>query len=136
MIMVLKVMFSGDGYYLYSGARCDDSIICWDIRSTAAPVYHLQRETTSTNQRIHFDIEPIAGRHLATGGECGRLRVFDLSTGEQRRDFQISSDVLNGVDFHPWKPQLATSSGQRHYLTMNEIPKLDNALKVYTFATN
>ena len=34
----------------------------------------LQRETATTNQRIQFDIEP-CGRHLATGGCDGAVRV-------------------------------------------------------------
>jgi WD40 repeat protein len=31
---LLQVCFSPDGNYLYSGARRDDSIHCWDIRAT------------------------------------------------------------------------------------------------------
>ena len=58
--------FSADGNFLYTGARKDPDILCWDIRYTSDVVYRLQRDTGDTNQRIQFDIEPM-GRHLATG---------------------------------------------------------------------
>ena len=63
----MQVEFSKDGNYLYTGARRDTDIFCWDIRYTSDVVYRLQRDSADTNQRIQFDIEPL-GRHLATGG--------------------------------------------------------------------
>ena len=59
--------FSKDGNFLYTGARRDTDIFCWDVRYTSGVVYCLKRDTGATNQRIAFDIEP-CGRHLATGG--------------------------------------------------------------------
>lgn len=61
-----QVQFSRDGNFLYTGARRDGAVWCWDVRSTMQPVYRLARDSETTNQRIHFDIEP-TGRHLATG---------------------------------------------------------------------
>ena len=63
---VLQVKFSADGNFLYTGARKDSDILCWDVRYTSDVVYRLQRQTADTNQRIQFDIEPM-GRHLTTG---------------------------------------------------------------------
>ena len=63
---VLQVKFSADGNFLYTGARKDPDILCWDVRYTSDVVYRLQRQTADTNQRIQFDIEPM-GRHLTTG---------------------------------------------------------------------
>eukprot|EP00210_Caulerpa_lentillifera_P006016 g5750.t1 len=133
---VTKVMFSGDGYYLYSGARTDPTLVCWDIRFTVEPVYRLERDTATTNQKIQFDIEPVAGRHLITGGESGKLRVFDLKTGEQIKELQIARDVLNGVAFHPWRPLISTASGQRHFSRLNQEVSADNALRIFSFSTN
>jgi len=65
-IALFQVKFSADGNFLYTGARKDTDILCWDIRYTSDVVYRLQRDTGDTNQRIQFDIEPV-GRHLATG---------------------------------------------------------------------
>ena len=64
---VLQVHFSPDGNFLYTGARRDPDILCWDVRSPTEPLYRLQRSSEGTNQRIQFTIEPV-GRHLATGG--------------------------------------------------------------------
>ncbi len=61
-----QVQFSRDGNFLYTGARRDPDIFCWDVRFTSDVVYRMQRQAASTNQRIQFDIEP-NGRHLATG---------------------------------------------------------------------
>lgn len=63
---MVQVKFSADGNFLYTGARKDPHILCWDVRYTSEVVYTLQRDTADTNQRIQFDIEPV-GRHLATG---------------------------------------------------------------------
>lgn len=67
-------MFSRDGNYLYSGARKDPKLKCWDTRQTAVSLYEIVRDTGGTNQRIQFDIDP-TGRHLATGGCDGCVRV-------------------------------------------------------------
>eukprot|EP00850_Spirogloea_muscicola_P016223 SM000130S27110 [mRNA] locus=s130:186264:190849:- [translate_table: standard] len=74
----------------------------------------MHRAAEGTNQRIAFDIEP-CGRHLATGGQHGEVRIFDLSTGEQVSSFHAAPDTVNGCSFHPWLPLAATSSGQRQY---------------------
>ena len=60
------MVFSRDGNYLYTGARRDPDILCWDVRAASGIVYRLPRASAGTNQRIAFDIEP-CGRHLVTG---------------------------------------------------------------------
>ena len=80
----LQVLFSKDGNFLYTGARRDTCIQCWDIRSTQNALYTIQRDTPTTNQRISFDIEP-CGRHLATGVQCPFVLGIDrirLSMGK------------------------------------------------------
>lgn len=61
-----QVQFSADGNFLYTGARRDPALHCWDVRYTSGVVYTLHRASATTNQRIQFDIEP-CGRHLASG---------------------------------------------------------------------
>ena len=69
---VTHVRFSPDGNYLYTGARRDDRVLCWDVRASAGVVYALHRGSECTNQRLGFDIEP-GGRHLLAGGTVRRL---------------------------------------------------------------
>ena len=47
----------------------------------------------------------------STGGQDGKVRVFDLTTGEPAASFQAASDTVNGLMFHPCLPLLATASG-------------------------
>ncbi|KAI8473171.1 MAG: WD40-repeat-containing domain protein [Monoraphidium minutum] len=110
------VLFSRDGNYLYSGARRDGRVICWDVRAAAAPLYELPRDAAATNQRLGFSIDP-SNRHLATGGCDGRVRVFDLRDGSEVGSFQAAADTVSGCDLHPVMglPLLATASGHRRY---------------------
>ncbi|KAK9906702.1 hypothetical protein WJX75_006470 [Coccomyxa subellipsoidea] len=111
---ITQVQFSRDGNFLYTGARRDPDIFCWDVRFTSDVMYRMQRETVATNQRIQFDIEP-CGRHLATGGTDGKVLVFDLRTGEPVASHTASADTLNGFQFHPFLPLAATASGHRRF---------------------
>eukprot|EP00884_Botryococcus_braunii_P006725 jgi/Botrbrau1/16053/Bobra.7_2s0027.1 len=116
---VTQVQFSRDGYYLYSGGRQDPHIHCWDIRSTCQTLYSLERDTASTTQRVLFDIEP-CGRHLASGGQDGSVRVFDLASGAAVANFGVADDVVNGFQFHPYLPLAATATGDRN--TLAQLP--------------
>ncbi|KAI3937116.1 hypothetical protein MKX01_015331 [Papaver californicum] len=116
---VTHVQFSKDGNYLYTGARKDPYILCWDIRKTVGIVYKLYRSSDSTNQRIFFDIEP-SGQHLGTGGQDGQVHIYDLQTGQWVSSFQAASDTVNGFSFHPFHPMAATTSGHRRFGTLDE----------------
>ncbi|PNH07249.1 Telomerase Cajal body protein 1, partial [Tetrabaena socialis] len=110
-----QLMFSADGNYLYTGARQDEQMFCWDVRHTYEALYTMQRDTGRTNQRIQFDIEP-CGKHLITGDCSGRVTVFDLQDGSQVDSQCIAQDTINGVAFHPaGLDLLATASGHRRY---------------------
>ena len=80
----------------------------------AGVVYSMQRASTVTNQRIYFGVEP-CGRHLATGGDDGAVRVYDLRDGHEATRFEAAGDCVSGCAFHPGLPLLATSSGQRRF---------------------
>jgi hypothetical protein len=76
----------------------------------ASELYRLERDTGGTNQRIQFSVEP-CGRHLATGGCGGCVRVFDLQTGERADEIRVAADTVNGCDFHPYLNLLAVATG-------------------------
>ncbi|EIE24132.1 WD40 repeat-like protein, partial [Coccomyxa subellipsoidea C-169] len=108
---ITQVQFSRDGNFLYTGARRDPDIFCWDVRFTSDVIYRMQRETVATNQRVQFDIEP-CGRHLATGMPSHSPdQVFDLRTGEPVASHTAAADTVNGFHFHPFLPLAASASG-------------------------
>ncbi|KAG8098079.1 hypothetical protein GUJ93_ZPchr0013g36467 [Zizania palustris] len=117
---VTQVLFSKDGNYLYTGGRKDPYILCWDIRNTVDIVYKLYRSSDTTNQRIHFDIEP-CGKHLGTGGQDGMVHIYDLQGGQWVTAFQAAADTVNGFAFHPYLPLATTSSGHRRFGMQDEF---------------
>ena len=154
---VTHVRFSPDGNYLYTGARRDDRVLCWDVRASAGVVYALHRCSECTNQRLGFDIEP-GGRHLLAGGtvrnfwhagraeltacaacaQDGLVRVFDLTTGSQVASLPAASDVVGWTEVHPYAPLVATASGHRRLETEEmataRADAAANALRVWRFA--
>jgi WD40 repeat protein len=116
---VTYLRFSSDGLYLFSGARLDDSICCWDMR-TGKCLYTCERKVT-TNQRIQFDIDPL-GKHLISGSEGGEFIIYDLQKqGEEISRFKVAQhDAVNGVSVHPYLPALTVSSGERRPVLSEE----------------
>ena len=100
---ITRVQWSPCGTYLYSAARKDDSIMCWDVRNSSSSqgtVYTMRRNSSSTNQKIGFDVEP-SGRHLVSGGCDGVLRAFDLRDGTERAAWAGAGDTVSDFSFHP-----------------------------------
>lgn len=116
---ITHVQFSRCGNFVYSGARQDGKIYCWDVRYTCECLYEMTRATTDSNQRIGFDIEPV-GRHLISGGTDGHVRVYDLTDGSQCAAWPVATDTVNGVSVHPVIPLVATSSGHRRFKEVDE----------------
>lgn len=111
---VTQVQFSPNGQHLFSAARKDNNIYCWDIRATGQVLMTMTRDA-DTNQRIEFDVDP-TGRYLATGGCGGHVLIYDMLTGGQLvNQFDPHSDGTNGVSFHPTQDLIATASGQRTF---------------------
>ncbi|KAK8488218.1 hypothetical protein V6N13_120025 [Hibiscus sabdariffa] len=116
---VTHVQFSKDGNHLYTGARKDPYIMCWDIRKAVEVVYKFYRSCESTNQRIAFDID-CSGQHLGTGGQDGLVHIYDLQTGQWVSGFQAAADTVNGFSFHPFMPMAVSSSGHRRFQNLED----------------
>ncbi|GJQ80132.1 putative telomerase Cajal body protein [Trypoxylus dichotomus] len=112
---ITTMAFSLDGMRLYSGARKDKEVICWDLRVPGRPLFCLNREA-NTNQKITIDISQ-CGNWLVTGGTDGKVQVWNVqeSTAPSNHiQLPLHSDCCNGVSLHPYRPVLATASGQHH----------------------
>lgn len=74
---ITHLAFSLDGIRLYSGARKDNELICWDLRVPGRPLFCLQRHS-NTNQKIYLDISR-CGTWLVSGGTDGKVQVWNVS---------------------------------------------------------
>ena len=98
---VTRVVWSPCGHYLYTAARKDARVLCWDARNASGVAYSMRREARRTNQKIGFDVEP-SGRHLVTGGTDGILRAFDLRDGAEKAAWRGARDAVSDWRFHPF----------------------------------
>lgn len=112
---ITQVMWSRDGNYLFTGARKDDEILCWDVRNTGEVCLRLQRECP-TNQRLRFDIDA-SGRYLITPTYSQGLKVFDLWNNGADAPLHLvcPSTMVNGVSLHPTAAVVAVSTGGRTF---------------------
>lgn len=95
---VTMIKFSPDGQRLYSGARKDNKLLCWDLRKSNIPLFTMER-SVDTNQRIYFDISTY-GRWLASGDTNGIVHVLDLersSMDSNLTKYQVTS--FNNTSF-------------------------------------
>ncbi|XP_060522926.1 telomerase Cajal body protein 1 homolog isoform X2 [Cylas formicarius] len=118
----IELVSQSDGSFrhlckLYSGARKDKELICWDLRVPGRPMFVLPREC-NTNQKIYIDLS-IDGQWLVSGGTDGKVQVWNVSEQSYptvHMQMSLHSDSCNGVSLHPYRPVLATASGQHHAL--------------------
>lgn len=99
--------------------RCDNEIICWDVRSPGRILAVVQRNV-ATSQRVQFDLS--SDGILYSGNTNGLVTVYNLNeaSGENcpvgvKMSWKASDDCTNGVSLHPTLPMIATGSGQRHF---------------------
>ena len=62
---------------LFTGARKDGEIICWDLRQPGKVLFTAEREA-ATNQRIQLSSSP-CGQFLLSASTDGSVRVWDTS---------------------------------------------------------
>ncbi|TDH72260.1 hypothetical protein CCR75_002502 [Bremia lactucae] len=112
---ISQVQFSPCGRFLFTAARRDARIHCWDIRATNE-ILHTFHRVADTNLRVEFDLH-CGGKYLAAGSQTGQVLLYDVLTGHLLDNSIQLPDCANGVSFfpNPSKAMLAVSSGQRHY---------------------
>jgi telomerase Cajal body protein 1 len=111
---VLHIDYSKCGNYIYSRARHDNHMCCWDARNSSSCIYTLLVPGKVTNQRLEFDIEP-CGRHLLAGTTDGELVSFDLVNGEMQKAWRVARDTVAGVSINPFVGLVAIGSGHRRF---------------------
>ncbi|XP_026122627.1 telomerase Cajal body protein 1-like [Carassius auratus] len=116
------LLFSPNGYHLFTGGRKDSEILCWDLRDPGQVLFSMHRNV-NTNQRIYFDLDQ-SGRYLLSGDTDGVVSVWDTLTAppdgneetlQPALQFQAHTNCTNGISVHPFMPLVASSSGQRKF---------------------
>jgi len=118
---VTQVLFSRDGSRLFTGARKDGEIICWDLRQPGKVLFTAEREA-GTNQRIQLCNSP-CGQFLLSASTDGSVRVWDTSQAPDpqsglllpHRAWLLHGDAVTGVDWRSQGDLLASCSGQRRF---------------------
>ncbi|KAH6912229.1 guanyl nucleotide binding protein [Coprinopsis sp. MPI-PUGE-AT-0042] len=127
-------------HILYAGYRDAGSglIYSWDIRANVdvpIKIYDARPSgydipMTMRNQKMLFGMD-VMGRYLGAGNWKGEIAVFDVQKDEEalegnvheanadfkEPDFRFAAhgDAVGSVSFHPWKPQVLSVSGSRHW---------------------
>lgn len=108
------------GMHLFSGARQDDTVRCWDLRNSSKAVQTYHRPG-STQQRLHFDVDATGSSLVSGCSDSAQLYVFDVASGACQQVHGtaasvagVDSDPVSHVALHPCGVLLATCSGKRH----------------------
>ncbi|KAI0980939.1 hypothetical protein GJ496_010870 [Pomphorhynchus laevis] len=121
---VTHTAFSNDGNYIYTGARKDNRILCWDLRHLDS-VLKTYKRSAKTNQRIYFDINR-QDNTLSSGSSDGSIMSWTNDDREFKHD-KAHNDCVNGVSYNPVLPAiLISSSGQRKFPVPCDIKENDN----------
>jgi WD40 repeat protein len=105
-----SVAFSPDGSLLAAGAK-DGAVRLWDVASSK--IQRVLRGGSGNVYRLAFSPD---GKLLATAGhDERRVRLWDVTTGWQLRDFP-QDDTVNNVAFSPDGRYLAAGCAQKRQL--------------------
>lgn len=111
---VTQLAFSHDGLQLFSGARRDGAVLCWDVRNTCRVLATFER-AAPTNQRIGFCLSSDS-RALISSSQDGRVLAFDASRPEEPPAVWLTyNDATNDAAIHPTHPLLAVAVGERRF---------------------
>lgn len=112
---VTGLAFSQDSLLLYTGARRDGALCCWDVRRNGVLLARFER-ACPTNQRIGFELLGSASEGLLSASQDGRVLAYATAQPEEPPTTLLTfSDATNAATMHPWLPLLAVAAGERHF---------------------
>ena len=115
---VTALAFSPCGARLFSGARGDPALHCWDVRALGrGVVWTAARDAGGTAQRLGIGLTP-DGSVLLAGGKGGCVRGWHAGSGQVivgEGDWVAAGGrtPVSGVAVHPVRPLVATAAGAR-----------------------
>ena len=114
---ITQLDFNHDGTLLYSAARRDGEIRCWDVRMSCRVLATYKRGGTPTNQRIGFELFGSASQGLITACQDGSVLCYDTTNPSAEAATLLTfGDATNAATMHPkGLPLLAVATGERRY---------------------
>ena len=112
---ITQLSFSHDGLLLFTGARRDGSIRCWDIRKSCTVLASFAR-ACPTNQKIGFELVGPTSAGLLTASQDGSVLMYATDApAEPPATLLTFGDATNAATRHPTLPLLAVAVGERHF---------------------
>ena len=112
---VTQLCFSYDGTLLYSAARRDGEIRCWDVRKSCTVLRTFAR-ASPTNQRIGFELLGPTSAGLLSASQDGRVLLYDTAQPEAEPTPLLTFGyAANAATSHPSMPLLAVAVGERRF---------------------
>ena len=112
---VTQCAFSHDGRLLYSAARRDGAIRCWDVRMSCRVLATYER-ACPTNQHVGFELRGAQSEGLLSASQDGRVLIFDTNAPDRPPTTLLTfADATNAVAAHPQLPLLAVAVGERRF---------------------
>jgi WD40 repeat protein len=93
---VSAVTFSPDGQYVASASKAS-SILILDL---ANGTKRILRDVDPSEQIRHIAFSP-NGKFLVGGSENGKIRIWNVSTGNVERSFAAHTAKIQGLEFNP-----------------------------------
>lgn len=146
---VTQLAWSQCGRYLYIAERKSEVVAVYDIRVAGEKVESFRGRSAGTNQRVGIDVAYALGGEVVGGGMDGKVKVWEAGHGKEGEDVSAvkcewvaHSDVVGSAVVHPGGAVLATCSGTRRSVTLEEDGEggedwrgWDNSLKVWALAS-
>lgn len=141
---VTQLVWSACGRYLYIAERKSEVVSVYDIRVAGEKVESFRGRGAGTNQRVGIDVAYALRGEVVGGGVDGKVRVWEArhgrdgeEVGQAKCEWVAHGDVVGSAVVHPGGAVLATCSGSRRSVTLEdnggtgEARGWDNSLKIW-----
>jgi WD40 repeat protein len=118
---ISRLKFSPDGRSLLSGETRKGTIRLWDFESGKKSNWVVTPPGRRMSMNCVFAIAP-DGKTIATGGQDGMVRLWDMATAKEKRYFAGHQACITCLRFSPDGKRLASGSDDTTVLIWDLVP--------------